>query len=53
MSFKKRNRTIPPCPKGSSEQCILGRYYENWYLDGGRASHEIVTQWYDFPDAEI
>jgi len=23
------------------------------YLDGGRASHEIVTQWYDFPDAEI
>ena len=22
-------------------------------LDGGRASHEIVTQWYDFPDAEI
>ena len=32
----------------------IGAYLnENWYLDGGRASHEIVTQWYDFPDAEI
>ena len=31
----------------------LGQLNENWYLDGGRASHEIVTQWYDFPDAEI
>ena len=28
MSFKKRNCPIPPCPKGSSEQGILGRYYE-------------------------
>ena len=26
MSFKKRNCPIPPCPKGSSEQGILGRY---------------------------
>lgn len=32
----------------------IGAYLnENWYLDGGRASHEIVTQWYDFPDVEI
>ena len=29
MSFKKRNCPIPPCPKGSSEQGILGRYYES------------------------
>ena len=32
----------------------IGAYLnESWYLDGGRASHEIVTQWYDFPDVEI
>ena len=31
MSFKKRNCPIPPCPKGSSEQGILGRYNENNY----------------------
>ena len=31
----------------------LGAYLnENWYLDGGRTYHEIVTQWYDFPDVE-
>lgn len=32
----------------------LGAYInDQWYFQGGRASHEIVTQWYDFPDAEI
>ena len=32
----------------------LGAYInDQWYFQGGRASHEIVTQWYDFPDVEI
>ena len=31
----------------------LGAYInDQWYFQGGRASHEIVTQWYDFPDVE-
>ena len=32
----------------------IGAYInENWYLDGGIAYHEIVKQWFDFPDVEI
>ena len=26
---------------------------DQWYFQGGRDSDETVTQWYDFPDAEI
>ena len=32
----------------------LGAYInDQWYFQGGRDSDETVTQWYDFPDAEI
>ena len=32
----------------------LGAYInDQWYFQGGGDSNEIVTQWYDFPDAEI
>ena len=32
----------------------LGAYInDQWYFQGGIDSDEIVTQWYDFPDAEI
>ena len=32
----------------------LGAYLnDQWYFQGGRDSDETVTQWYDFPDAEI
>ena len=49
----KKESPIPPRSKEPSVWGLLGQLNENWYLDGGRASHEIVTQWYDFPDAEI
>ena len=53
MSFKKRKVQFLPALKSQVHGVSLDSLYENWYLDGGRASHEIVTQWYDFPDAEI
>ena len=32
----------------------LGAYInDQWYFQGGIDSDETVTQWYDFPDAEI
>lgn len=28
----------------------LGSYIDSkWYCDGGRKSHEVVTQWFSFP----